>query len=519
MSDRLRALYLEITKDRGKPLDIWEVAALLEVYGIRDVDAKREYGYENVFELAKVLYENYRDIKEYPQVHLVSQEEIPPFKVRVKRHFLKGLAFALPMLLQIVFTIVFGFALWSNIQLDVTDATVIALGTFLALIVSGGLAQIIGRKGLYYLKMHEYILSGKIMQVLLVQGFIKILTISLLILGLNSIFAIFSDYLLFLFLATFFLLSILFTVSSVYYVFEEYEKIFYFYLLGIFFVFPLHYVLGIGFPEAQFLAIAFLDLVFIYFAFKKIQKLKSSEESEGEILPRTSMLIFTLLPFYVYGVLYFLFLILDRLVAWNANSINRGFFVWFDVQYEIGSDLALLVLVLLMGLVEVLVYEFLYTLNEEVFKHPLSNYKEFNKQMQDFFSKAVRIFVLYTVGAVLVVFVVVAILTTLFPSTHLPFHKEAVLVFIVASIAFGFLTFALLDTLILFSFSRQNIVIRAIFFALLVNFFVGIVLANTIDIYFAVFGLLVGSIVFWYLTYRYIRKLLEKLDYFYYSAF
>jgi len=38
--NRLKNIYLEITKDKGKPLDFWEISALLEIYGIRDIMLK-----------------------------------------------------------------------------------------------------------------------------------------------------------------------------------------------------------------------------------------------------------------------------------------------------------------------------------------------------------------------------------------------------------------------------------------------------------------------------------------------
>jgi len=515
----LRRLYEQITQDKGKPLDFWEVAALLEVYGIRDVDAKNEYGFENVFELAKYLFERYADSKTYPQKYLIDQEKIPPLKKRIVRHYFKGLAFAMPMLMQIVFTLVFGFALWSNVDLDVTDATVIALGTFMALVVSGGPAQIIGRKGLYYLKMGEKLLAGKMMQVLLVHSLVKIVAVALFVLLLNLLFNFFDGHLLYLFMASFFLLAVLFVVSSVYYVFEEYEKIFLFYLLGVGLVFVMHYGAGLGFPDAQFAALALLDIVFALFAWRKTVLLRRSSQSEGEVLPRASMLVYTLLPFYVYGVLYFFFLILDRLVAWNANSLNRGFFVWFDVTYEIGSDMALVVLVLLMGAVEVIVYEFLYNLNTEVFRYSIDRYREFNRQIERFYKKSLRMFIIYFLVSIIVVSVLIFAIKASVRYKLFPFGTEAFLVYGVAAVAFGFLTVGLLNTLVLFSFSRQEVVVRAIFFGLLTNFATGVVLANMVDARFAVFGLLAGSFVFWYTTQKAMRRVLEKLDYYYYSAF
>ena len=515
----LKELYLEVVKGKGKPLDHWEVAALLEVYGIRDVDAKNEYGFENVFELARYLFDNYRNSVTYEEKRLVDQQEAPPLKERVIKNYLKGIAFALPMLLQIVFTLVFGFALWSSINLDATDATVIALGTFLALIVSGASAQIIGRKGLYYLKMNEKILSGKIMQVLLVQSLIKIIFLFIIILLANLLFDVFDSYLLYLFVSTFILLSVLFTVSSVYFVFEEYEKIFYFYLLGVVFVFIFHSLFGLEFPDAQFAALLCLDLIFIFFAWRRTTLLKRSQESEGEILPRTSMLVFTLLPFYLYGLLYFLFLVLDRLIAWNANSINRGFFVWFDVKYELGSDMGLIVIVLMMGLMEVLVYEFLYRLNEEVFNYKITEYEKFSAVLEKFFKKSLKLYTIYLFISIIVVFAMIFILKLVLSEKVFPFNGYAYFVFFMTSVAYGFLSFGLLNTLILFSFSRQSVVVKAIVYALLVDFFVGVVLANAFAIYFASLGLLVGSAVFWYITYKYMKRILQKLDYYYYSAF
>jgi hypothetical protein len=403
--------------------------------------------------------------------------------------------------------------------MDVTDATVMALGTFLALIVSGASAQIIGRKGLYYLKMNEKILSGKVMQLLLRYSFVKIFLIALFFFIANTIFAIFSDYLLYLFLATFTLLALLFTISSVYYVFEEYEKIFYFYLFGVFVVFCVRYLFGVGFPTAHFVAIAILDAVFFFFAWKKTELLKRSEESEGAILPRTSMLIYTLLPFYVYGLFYFVFLVMDRMVAWNANSIGHGFFVWFDVPYELGSDLALLVLVLAMGFVEIAVYEFLYKLNTEVFRYRLEEYERFNETVKRFFNRVTKLFIFYLFGTIIIVTLfILAVKLFAQPKTFL-FDEVVAEVFFISSLAFGLLSFGLLNTLILFSFSRQGVALKAVAVAIAVDFFIGVFLANTFAVHYAVIGLLAGSFAFWWITYRYLQKVLKKLDYYYYSAF
>ncbi len=512
----LKRLYLEITKDRGEPLDSWEVAALLEVYGIRDVDAKQEYGYENVFELAKELFK-YKNIKSYPQKRLVAQEEIPPFKERVVRHYFKGLAFALPMLVQIAATIIFGFALWSNINIDVNEATIIAFGTFLAMIITGGPAQILGRKGLYYMKMNEFILAAKTMRLLYQLSVGTVLVLSLFFYIFNLIFGVFDDYLFYVFISTFVLLSVLFLNAAIYYVFEEYEKVLYFFIFGFLLVIPSHYLLGLPFPDAQFLALLILDTVMAWSAFRKLKKLKEQMDSEGEILPRASMFVYTLMPFFLYGLFYFIFLVLDKLIEWNANGLHMGFFIWFDVKYEIGTDLALIVLILLMGFVEVVVYELLYRMNERVFYYNLDEYERFNKDFVEFYQKVNKLFMIYALGTIIGVYLLIKILPV--DVQKLPFFGEAEFVYWVGAVAYAFLTNALMNVLVLFSFSRQQIALKAIVAAVLVDFVVGIVLSKMAMKYFAVFGLLAGSVVFWFLTYRFIKRMFQRLDYYYYSAF
>ncbi|NPA03351.1 MAG: hypothetical protein GXO61_00655 [Epsilonproteobacteria bacterium] len=512
----LKKLYLEITKDRGEPLDAWEIAALLEVYGIRDIDAKKEYGFKDVFDMAKELYK-YKDIKTYPVKRIVSQEKLPPLKRRIIKNYLKGLAFALPMLVQIVATIVFGYALWSNVDIEVTEATMIAFGTFLAMIITGGPAQILGRKGLYYLKMNEYVLAAKTMHLLYRLSVGLIFLVGFIFYLANIVFGMFEDYLFYVFISTFLLLSILFLNSAIYYVFEEYEKVLYFFVFGLILVMIIHEIFNINFPDAQFLALLLLDVIMGAFAFFKVEKLRKRLDSEGEILPRASMFVYTLMPFFIYGLFYFIFLVLDKLIEWNANGIDVGFFIWFDVEYEIGTDLALMVLIVLMGFVEVVVYEFLYRINDKVFFYSLKEFREFNRDFVRFYRIVNQIFIVFAMLTIVSLYLL--ILSIPVDEKTLPFTPSAQFVYLISSIAYAFLTNALLNVLVLFSFSRQQVVVKAIVTAVLVDFAVGIVLSKMLAKFFAVFGLLAGSVVFWYITYRYIKKMFTKLDYFYYSAY
>jgi hypothetical protein len=181
---KLKELYKEIVANRGKPIDYWEIAALLEVYGLRDVDAK-EYGFNNIFDMAKYM-QRYVDDYDYEEKHF--EEKIPPTFRRIIVNYLKGLAFAMPMFLQVFFTLVLGYGIWSGLNIDKLNATLIALGTFLALLVTGGFIQAIGRKGLFYLKQLEHTLAVKITLYLLGISILSVVIFSFVLIFLNYFF-------------------------------------------------------------------------------------------------------------------------------------------------------------------------------------------------------------------------------------------------------------------------------------------------------------------------------------------
>ena len=517
----LSGLYDEITKDKGKPLDFWEISALLEIYGIRDIDAKHDYGFENIFSMAEYMM-RYKNTKTYPEKSLVNFEKLPPFWVRVFKNYVRGLAFAMPMFVQIFFTLSIGYAIWSGIEMDQMKATVIAVGTFLALIVTGASAQAIGRKGLFYLKQGEVILASNITKVLLNVGYIFVVIVGIVLIAFNLFFEVFPTYYFFVMIAFYFLLSLLFLNISIYYMFEEYNNILYFFLVGIVLVYIAHGIFKVRLPEAQFIALIVLDTLIFVLAYKKIRDLKKKDvKSEGEGLPRASILFYSLIPFYLYGFFYFIFLVTDRMVAWSTNLEAKPYFIWFNVPYELGLDWALIALVLLMGLTEISIHEFMYRINDMVVKYKYREYQDFNNEIYYFFKKFNIIYVVLSILIILLTYYAVYFnynymdyeFTKNFFDSYTPF------VFWIAAISYAFMVNGLMNVLFIFSFSRQNFSLKAISIATVVNLIVGVMLSRMFGLEYAVYGLLVGSIVFWAYSFAYTVHMFKKLEFYYYSSF
>jgi len=473
-SDRsdLSSLYLAITEDKGKPLDHWEIAALLEIYGVRDIDAKNEYGFENVFEMAKYM-QQYIDIKTYPVKSLVKWEELPSFTVRIIKNYIRGLAFAMPMFVQIFFTLSIGYAIWSGINMDRAKATIIALGTFLALIVTGASAQAIGRKGLFYLKQKEAILASNVTKILVNVGIILVVVIGIILMLFNFFFEVLPSYYFFILIMFYFLLSFLFLNISVYYMFEEYTKILYFFLLGMILVYFAHSIFKIKLPEAQFVALVILDIILSIFAYRKVINLKKQ-------------------------------LVADRIIAWSTNVAAKPYFIWFDVPYELGLDWALIALVLLMGLTEISIHEFMYRINDLVIQYKYRDYKKFNNAVYSFFKKFNLTYLFLSIIIILITYFSVFIA---YKITDL------------GSISYAFMVNGLMNVLFIFSFSRQNYSVFSIMIATFANIIVGMILSRMFGLEFAVIGLLVGSVLFWWLSFKYSVDMLKKLEFYYYSSF
>jgi len=520
-NEDLSDLYNAITEERGKPLDFWEVSALLEIYGIRDIDAQNDYGFENVFAMAKYMM-RYKNMKTYPVKALVNFEELLPFWIRVLKNYIRGLAFAMPMFVQIFFTLSIGYAIWSGIEMDQVKATVIAVGTFLALIVTGASAQAIGRKGLFYLKQGEVILASNITTVLLNVGYVFVVVVGVILILFNIFFEVFPTYYFFVMIAFYFLLSFLFLNISIYYMFEEYNNILYFFLIGIVLVYIAHSIFKVRLPEAQFIALIFLDVVIAILAYRRIRNLKKKDvKSEGEGLPRASILFYSLIPFYLYGLFYFVFLVTDRMVAWSTYVEAKPYFIWFNVPYELGLDWALIALVFLMGLTEISIHEFMYRINDMVVKYKYEQYKDFNNEIYYFFKKFNIVYLILSVIIILLTYYAIYFVYTYtdYEFTKNFFDSYTPFVYWVAAISYAFMVNGLMNVLFIFSFSRQNFSLKAISIAMIVNLVLGVMLSRMFGLEYAVFGLLVGSIVFWVYSFAYSVKMFKKLEFYYYSSF
>ena len=520
--DRILAVAEKILSAIEQPKDHWEVAAHLEVMGIRDLDARQEYGSRDVFDLAR------RVLALAGEIPVVADSR-PPRRPLLPWRFLKayanGLLFSMPMTAQIFAMLLLGYSLWGWVGFTLREATAIGLGTIASFVVTGGFAQAISRRGLFYIHQEEDILTKRVCYWILFVGILAVAGVGLLFFLINLVFGIFPLDLVGLAQLYYFLLSALWLSFSILYMLRR-QLLF----TGITLVSLAAVYLVILSPRSDVLAAHSVGLVtaillscFSGWAILRRRAKRARREYTGSELPRASMLAYATAPYFWYGALYFAFLFADRIVAWSANA-GRGFlpyFIWFDSRYETGMDWALFSFVLTVGVLEFTIQEFTERIVPAERVVRADEIGDFNQRFTRFYYTHFALFLAVAFVSIIGARLGMSLLREagVFPLLEDFFTPVAEFVFWWAAAGYVFLVFGLFNSVFLFALSRPLFVLRSLIPALLVNVVVGFILSRTVSYEFAVVGLTAGSLVFLLISGYFARKTFQRLDYYYYSAY
>lgn len=518
----LNELLDEILQRQTNPEDRYEIAATLEAMGWNDERAARIFGVEDVFALASDLWEKSSQKILFQQFAKVEKMGVVDQTVALIRTFLRGLIFALPMAVSVFSMLTLKFSLWSYENLSVELATSIAIGTILSFITVGGFTQAIARRGFFYIIQGYFNMARRVTFHFIGLGFLVCLAFSVLILLVNFIVEIFPYSMLLMIILYFFFLNTIWLSVTVMYILKK-ELVFTGLIIaGIFIVFLLFDVFQLNIIVSQLIALSLVSgaslLLVIYF-FKKAEK----KEEKGIVpqLPKMSVTLYSTLPYFIYGVLYFSFLYVDRIMAWSTNDTYMPYLIWFRGDYELGLDFSLLVLIIPMGLSEVILTK----LMSDIETAQKSTWGDETAQMNRTYL-AIYFRRIVLIGAVSVVCAIGLYFLTLLIFNHFTLSIGQTLfsngvthfVYLASLGAYVLLAVGLTNAVILFSLSQPELVIRPIWISFLVNVIAGFLLSRWIHYSFSAVGLFVGAMLFVILSSRNVTRVLNKLDYYLYAA-
>lgn len=519
----VEALGQRIIDHIGVPKDAWEIAAQLEVLGLRDSDARSTYGAHDLFDLARLIDHQFRG-GGY-SFHIEGEDPRPrviPF-FRFVRRYLAGITFATPMALQAATMLIWGYGIWGAIDLELWQGSAIALGFIASYIVAGGFAQSIVRRGLFYVYQQEPVLA----RWTALRGFsIALRSMLALIVPaiiVNAVFGILPWSMTGVAIAYYAGLGILWLSWALIYLTRKtwlLIPITIAALAAVIAAAKLGHVSPIG---ANAIGVATADLVSFGIAYLLLLRL-AQRQADPVNPPRVAVLVHSTSRYFVYGLLFNAFLFTDRVIAWTTDKGRLDFppyAFWLSVRYELAMDLALIVALIMSGVVEFAIERF----SDELVPLEKSTLWE---NANDFITEQLRMhrrrFYELIASAVVALAVASATFVALrgVPNQHLHEAMTAevtVEVFVAAAVGYLFLMFAIRNLLLLLTLSRIEEAVRSVAIALAVDVVAGFVCSRAINYSAAVIGLVAGAIVMSILASRATRRVIARLDYFYYAAF
>ena len=335
----LQALAREVVGIAGDPVDGWAVAATLESRGMRDSDALSGYGCPDVFRLAILVLPRCRALPSEPATQPV--EDRARARRRLARQLARGAFFFVPLALQILSLIAFGYSQWASVHFTLVSASIVALAAGTSFVATGGYAQAIGYLGPLFREPRKDMLTERLTWATLLLGLAFAVVVGGLLAGVQALSGAYSAHQIGVGAVYFALLSALWLANGALYMLRCYGAMAAASLLGIGTVVALHDGLGLGIQGSQWTSIGVSSGVSLVWAALVLAARAARTPGEMRVasFPPRRMLAVAAAPFFCYGTLYFAFIFCDRLIAWSAGSHPLP--VWFDISYELGLDAAL----------------------------------------------------------------------------------------------------------------------------------------------------------------------------------
>ncbi|MCZ8512620.1 hypothetical protein O9H85_09380 [Paenibacillus filicis] len=523
-----------VLERRRQPEDRYEIAAILESLGWNDERAEAAFGVEDVFALADEIWDTVS--QRFVSTPFELQEKLGGIRLimEVIRSFLRGLIFALPMAISVFAMLTLRFSLWSYERLSIDFATSIAIGTILSFLTVGGFTQAIARRGFFYLSQHYYYMSRKITFYFIRVGFLACACVSVVIYLADVIFNLYPSSMFWIIVLYYFFLNSIWLSVTVMYLLRKELTFTGLIACGIAIVYLLFKIVDMPIIQAQLIAVSLVSIAgmgLAYYFFRQAEK--KEEKGIAPKLTRLSVMVYGVMPYFIYGFLYFAFLYTDRVMAWSTDHAwdpdqqYMPYFLWFRGPYELGLDFALLVLMIPLGISEVVVSKMMRDLETSQ-----KSFLGFDTQrMNDLY----RSMYLKMLGVISIASLISALLVywalIYFDDKYMIYYGKHLIaddgshaswitwfVFYISLAAYAILSIGLMNAVILFSLSQPQFVNRALVPALAVNVLTGFLLTRWVDYSWAVIGLLLGSVMFAVLSTQNLLKVLKKLDYYLYAT-
>ncbi len=526
--EELERLVDELLEKTEIPIDRYAVAATLESWGVRDVDARERHGHADVFSLADEVFTRSRArLAAAPPPRKLPEREPLRKRARLVLGWLaRGSFFLIPMTIQLVFLFGLGFGLWLSLDFTTAEFTVIACASIASFVLSDGFIAAIGRLGSIYGDQGKHLLAQRALRRVLAGGAVVSLAAVALWLPASEVFGLFPLRKAALGGAYFVLLMWLWLALAILYVTKRRVAIVLTSTGGLGVIYLLTDVVGTNRHLAHLAAIGFVAAAALAWGTWVLARraAATAEELRAARMPRRGLILWALAPYFAYGVLYYALLFFDRLVAWTAAAGKpEGYAVWFRTPYELGLDWALASFLPAIALLEYAINRFSHELVPAHERASGFDLPGLNRSLLRLYLRHAGMLAAALVIGTLGMWYFGLWLRDAYPdvSEIRDFFESPVTydVHHLAVAGYGLLALGLLNGVYIGSFQRPWLVVRAFVAALAVGGTVSIVLAVAVEYWWAAAGITAGATVFATLTTVTAVRLLRCGDYNYFAAY
>jgi hypothetical protein len=514
--DTLAAAVIEIA---GRPVDDRAVAATLESRGLRDLDAVERYGRADVFALAEVVFARCRELQR-PEEAVAPEPPPPSLRVRrFARHFSRGAFFFVPLALQMVALVLFGYSQWAWVHFSLAQASTIALSTGAGFVATAGFIQALGYLGPLFSEPGKHLLVERLTWRWLALSLAASFAFGGLLVAVNAVIGAYPGNLVGIGVVYYALLAGLWLANGVLYMLRAYLAMFLTTVLGLAVVVALREGPGLGIYAAQWIGLGVTIAAALGWGAFVLHRAAARTAGDLRIarFPPRRQLLRAAAPFFCFGALYFGLILCDRFVGWSAG--DHPLPVWFEVRYELGLDWALIAVVAGIAFLEHTVEDFSARVEPTQKRFRGNERGAHNRDFVDFYRGQLILTLALSLTGVALAYGVALLLASLgslgkLGEIGIYVHGSVTpAVFAWGAAGYVLLTLGLLNATILFSLARPWILVAAIGAALVVDLAVGIGLSRSGPYWHSVIGLTAGCSIFAMLTTIAALRSLRHADY------
>ena len=482
------------------PLDARDVLIRLESQGVGEAAARRR-GHVDLWAMAEAQFRDGSGDSPEPVA--------PPAKRRSSavREHMKGIAFALPLAVSGLAMLFLNFSLWGG-ALPPDLSIAVAVGTVASFVVSGGFVQALARRGIFYLGTNEPLACFESTLDWLGMGALALAITACAGLTMNWFFGWLTTQV--ALMATAFLLGlgVFWLATGTLYMLERNVEVLMAVTLGLAVVTILHKWLGVQVVLAQIAGVVTAAMASLMLG----AWLLSRPIGSGHNHMRSETFVRKVLsvgPYFLYGVLLYVFLFTDRIVAWTSEAGPVR--VVFRGDYEAAVNVALFAFVLQVGWVRVAGTAYRALIDHRLGACRATETGPFNLAVKQFYWQRLRLFALVSLASTLAVYAGSLWFGILKNSG---IHQVALW----ALAACPLLVWSLWNANLLFGWSRPWAVLTAFGIACLVNLFVGYGLSRLFGYHLSAAGYTLGAAVLSVLSTISTHRTLDRCDYYNFAS-